>query len=313
MLFIKLAVTGGGIWLLFRQIDLGSTLELMIGADPLWMFAAVLCHVPMIMATAQRMRAILKSQGHDVPFGLLNRWNWISRFFVFFVSTLGMDLARGYYLKRWGVPFSQTVLTLIYDRGIGALAFACFSLPSVFLLIGWPGAELALLGSFALPVIGFVVWVQINGLFLRQARRFERLEESQPQQSEGALRTLLTHLRQFNALLLNARLFTSAMTMGLAIVFTTALSALCAGEAIGLKVDWGFYLLAVPLPMFLAMLPISVAGLGVREWAFVLLFGGIGVADNQALALSLLTFLTLVPTSVVGGMLFLTDRSKSGQ
>jgi uncharacterized membrane protein YbhN (UPF0104 family) len=50
------------------------------------------------------------------------------------------------------------------------------------------------------------------------------------------------------------------------------------------------------------MVPISLAGLGVREGIFIYLFTRIGVSQEAALSLSLLFFFVTLLVSVLGGI-----------
>jgi uncharacterized membrane protein YbhN (UPF0104 family) len=59
------------------------------------------------------------------------------------------------------------------------------------------------------------------------------------------------------------------------------------------------------------MIPISLNGLGLREYAFVSLFGGIGVAPATGLALSLLTLLMIVLSAVPGGIVYVIFRNRN--
>jgi hypothetical protein len=52
------------------------------------------------------------------------------------------------------------------------------------------------------------------------------------------------------------------------------------------------------------VLPISMAGLGVREGAFVLFLGPLGVAHEQAIALGLLLYLLNLAVSLLGAPAF---------
>ena len=60
---------------------------------------------------------------------------------------------------------------------------------------------------------------------------------------------------------------------------------------------------------FLSMIPVSISGLGVREGGFVIFFQGI-LSQEQALALSVLYFLSSVIVSLSGGVLLSIGRDR---
>ncbi len=74
------------------------------------------------------------------------------------------------------------------------------------------------------------------------------------------------------------------------------------GKEIGIDVHPGYYFLFVPLSTAVSMIPVSLAGLGVREGAFVFLFTRAGSTVEEALSLSLLWFAVMVSVSVLGGV-----------
>jgi uncharacterized membrane protein YbhN (UPF0104 family) len=54
--------------------------------------------------------------------------------------------------------------------------------------------------------------------------------------------------------------------------------------------------------------PLALGGLGVREAAFVLFFGALGVADAEAIALGLLVYFVFIVASLAGAPSFVLGR-----
>jgi uncharacterized membrane protein YbhN (UPF0104 family) len=101
----------------------------------------------------------------------------------------------------------------------------------------------------------------------------------------------------------------SVIGAGFAYQMSLVLAALLAARALGIN-QLGFTALMAFFPAVLIaqVLPISIGGLGVREFALVFFLGAVGVGKEQALALGLLFYvLTLVaslsgaPSFAVGG------------
>jgi hypothetical protein len=61
----------------------------------------------------------------------------------------------------------------------------------------------------------------------------------------------------------------------------------------------------VPITTAALLVPISIAGFGVREGLYVALFGQLGVAPAQAVALSLATYGLDILSGLVGGAIYL--------
>ena len=64
------------------------------------------------------------------------------------------------------------------------------------------------------------------------------------------------------------------------------------------------FLLAVPLVTVGGMLPVSIAGLGLREGAWLFLLRGIAIAPTSVLGFSMLFFTGTLLVGAAGGLLF---------
>jgi glycosyltransferase 2 family protein len=98
---------------------------------------------------------------------------------------------------------------------------------------------------------------------------------------------------------------TKLLVAGFAYQLALVLSAVAAAQALGLRPAGLTALLAFfPAVLIAQVLPISMSGLGVREGAFVLFLGPLGVADEQAIALGLLLYLLNLAVSLLGAPAF---------
>ena len=79
-------------------------------------------------------------------------------------------------------------------------------------------------------------------------------------------------------------------------------------QALGIAVAPGDLFVVVPLIATVAALPISIGGLGVREWAGVLLLAPFGITESAAVAIEVMAYFIGVATSLVGGLIFLSGR-----
>jgi uncharacterized membrane protein YbhN (UPF0104 family) len=81
----------------------------------------------------------------------------------------------------------------------------------------------------------------------------------------------------------------------------------CGGLALDLSIDLVYFLALVPISSVVALLPISIGGIGVSEGLYVVLFSLAGLSGEQSLALALymraLGLVALIP----GAAIFLID------
>jgi hypothetical protein len=116
-----------------------------------------------------------------------------------------------------------------------------------------------------------------------------------------AVRSLVSSLQSYSGSAL-------LRSLGVGLVFNVTLIAanVLIGMALGVDVPVAYYMIFVPLTSLVLILPISFAGLGVREGAYVVLFKQAGVAPEVALSMSLLVYaLGTVTPGLVGGVIYI--------
>lgn len=97
--------------------------------------------------------------------------------------------------------------------------------------------------------------------------------------------------------------------------FVLLLAAGCAVEALEIsEVGLTALMAFIPAVLIIQVLPLGIGGLGIREGALVLFLGGIGVADEQAVALGLAIYVLTLLSSFIGfPLLILGGRSRYGE
>ena len=93
--------------------------------------------------------------------------------------------------------------------------------------------------------------------------------------------------------------------------FISMLAVFFIGMGVGLNYDLFTFLVLVPPVMLLTIVPISLAGWGVREGAMIGLFLLVGADKTLVLSMSVLYGLVLIAASLPGLYLFLISRQKS--
>jgi len=67
----------------------------------------------------------------------------------------------------------------------------------------------------------------------------------------------------------------------------------------------------VPVITLISMIPVSLNGMGLREYAFLSLFSAIGVPRESCIALGLLSSALIVLSAIPGGVVYIFFRSRS--
>lgn len=84
--------------------------------------------------------------------------------------------------------------------------------------------------------------------------------------------------------------------------------------SLGIRVNYFYFLFFIPAIIMVELIPISVMGLGTREYALILLFSTLGVSKEYAISLSLMTFiLGPIPLSLAGYFIALREHLSLGK
>jgi uncharacterized membrane protein YbhN (UPF0104 family) len=90
------------------------------------------------------------------------------------------------------------------------------------------------------------------------------------------------------------------LAVSFAYQLVVALGAFLVALAIGLHVGWGAIVAFMPVVAIVQVLPLTIGGLGLREGAFVVFLGPLGVTASQAIAFGLLVYALNLAVSLLG-------------
>ncbi|NUM73075.1 flippase-like domain-containing protein [candidate division KSB1 bacterium] len=119
----------------------------------------------------------------------------------------------------------------------------------------------------------------------------------------GFRASILVYGQSRRALLLLLALTWLYQILGIFIIYLV-------GRSLGIELAIWHYFIYIPLITTIALLPVSLAGLGIREGAFVFFFAQAGVAQAQALSLSLMIFAQSVALALLGGLWYLLAKEQ---
>ncbi|MGH7124214.1 MAG: lysylphosphatidylglycerol synthase transmembrane domain-containing protein [Stellaceae bacterium] len=296
---VKLAISSLLVWLLVRNRDLGGLARQMLAVDHAALSAAVAGLFVLLVPQALRWSVVLGAIGFPIGLRTSLPFTMIGLFFSQTLpSSIGGDGMRAWELHRRGVGMSTAILSVLIDRATGLLGICLLvtaSLPALLRLAPDPAVEA---GVALLLIVGYagIALVMLLDRLPEGLRRIPVLRE---------IAKLSTGLR---AVVLAPRPALAALGTSLVYQLGVVGVVFALAQGIGVPVGPADCLVIVPLANLSAVLPISIAGWGVREGAFVAGFGFVGVAAADAIALSVLFGLLNMLVGVSGGVVWLARR-----
>jgi uncharacterized membrane protein YbhN (UPF0104 family) len=261
----------------FLQIFLGAVRWGLISAD---------CGAPLATTRALRLNLIGTFFNQTLP------------------SSIGGDAVRLWLVARGGAGWRAATYSIFVDRAVGMIALAVIivaSLPWSYGLIDDVHGRSALMlidlaalaGGAGFLVLGRLPWPWLK-------------------------RWWGTHHLHACSVIANRLIFSSRSgpklaTLSLLVHVLTVVIAWCVVRSIAAPVLFGQVFQLVPPIMLITMLPISIAGWGVREATMGLAFGYAGLAANEGVNVSLLFGAVYFIVGAFGGLVWITSAEKAAQ
>jgi uncharacterized protein (TIRG00374 family) len=294
-------------FVIFRNIDFaafGSTLRnasvaiLLAGFLTLW-----IGHFSCVVRWRMLMRPLM-------PVPSLRRLFFIYCMGMFFnlafPTLVGGDAVKIYYTGRPSNSYAQSFAATFLDRdtGLGAmLAIACLS--TVLHPIPVPGVPVSMIvwgvffafaaGNLILFLPGLHGWVSKTLRRIRLAGTAGKIDTV-----SEVLQTMARH----------KTVLAGAIAISFFNQFLYILLVWFVSEGLRLDIPFSYFLTFVPVITIITMVPVSLNGMGLREFAFMSLFGAVNVPPASCIALGLVVSFIIMLASLPGGFVYILYKNR---
>lgn len=269
---------------------------------------AMLASVTVTWLMAYRWRAILSVRGRRLKTGSLFIYYLIGIFFMNFVPGGGVsgDVARLIYVDREVRDKPFVLSTLVYERLVGLFVLLLIGLGATVASRSMrPEGRLIYFAEAALA-LGFLAAAMLMSEYATsRATRVIRASAKRlkvERFGDAASRTLeaISELRRHKGMLL------TTVLLSVMIRVVWSLGCYVVALAMGLPLSMLVVFAFISIVDLVRMLPISIGGIGVREWVLVALFANVGLAREQALMFSFLAFAPILVNAIAGGLIYIS-------
>jgi uncharacterized membrane protein YbhN (UPF0104 family) len=300
---LKAAVSGLLLYFALRFVNIGTVASRLSRIAPGWIALVLLALVVQTTLLAVRWQQLVAQCGASLPFTLLLRFSFIGLFFnQTLPSSVGGDAMR-IWLTGKLTNWRTGTYSVFLDRVVGVVVLAglvIVCLPWTLRLIHDP------VGRTALMVIGLgslgagLVFVSLSWEGLRILQRW------MPTRHLADVAKIAVRVLRAPSTLL------PIIAVSILIHLLTVVAAWAAARSVGADLSLLYALFLVLPVMLVAIVPISIAGWGVREGAMVAAFAYAGLPQADGLIVSLLFGAATLVVSVIGGVIWVlgTERAK---
>ena len=310
---LQAAVTLLLLWLLFHDpVRRHQMVEALHTANLVWLIPGFLCFGLVLVCGAFRWQLLMRVQG--ISLGWFRVWKlvMIGMFFnLCLPGGVGGDLIKVFFAMREAPKSKSAVfLSIIVDRIAGMFALIIVS-AGVFAWFYKPLMSLPMIRAFLITVgviFGAFLLLIAIGIVIDKFHLARRLPPKMPGHAAilDTARAFSIYARDWKAVLgavlismpLNAFIFGTAIFAAFAFVGNPGAAAMTS---------------VIPIVNTISSLPISLAGIGVREGLFSVMLQSLsGTPEDLAVLISITGFALGVGWGLIGGIIYLTYRPVGG-
>ena len=281
---------------LFSKVDFQEVQDTLGRASYAYLFAAALVLLLQVVAGAVRWSMVIKTISSPVRLRVALHVLFIGSFFnQTLPSSIGGDAMRIWHIRHHGYPLRTAINSVLLDRLIALLALA------LFMLISYPFLNQFVANPLLRMAVAVVALALIAGFamlyyFRKIPRRFYGWRITEEIRHISAEAHKVTRI---------PRRAIGIVALSMVIHAMTGLAIYEVARGLGLSIGLLECVVLTPPISLITVLPISMAGWGVREAGMVTALAFAGVAAHDALIVSILLGLLLVLISIPGGVYWL--------
>jgi uncharacterized protein (TIRG00374 family) len=303
---VQVVIGIGALGLVIMKSDARGLAEALKNTRVVYLPIAIAASFVVTWLMAYRWGMILAAKGPRLKTRRLFGYYLIGLFFTSFVPGGGVsgDVARLIYVDREVRDKALVLSTLVYERLVGVFTLLLIGLVATLMTRAHGQTDSMIYLSEAVLAIAFIaIAILMSGYVSSRLARLIRAIGSRIKMmrlAEAAARTLeaMNELKRDGALLFRTAL------ISILIRILWSLGCFVVAWAMGLPIGVLTVFAFISLIDLVRLMPISVGGLGVREWSVVVLFASAGITREQALTFSILAFAPIYLNAIAGGVVY---------
>ena len=299
----RVVVSLGLLYLALRGINFAAIQARLSQINLLWIVLAVLVTIFQIFLGALRWREI--SDLCHAPLSDLTafRYNMIGSFFnQTLPSSIGGDAVRLWLVNRSGAGWRAATYSILTDRAVGLIALALIIVAS----LPWSYGMISdAKGRLALVFVDFAALAGGLGFLLLGHLHWGWLKRWWPTKHVHACSVIA------NQVIFSRKSGPKIAVLSLTIHVLAVVIAWCCVRAIAAAGDFEQLFMLTPPIMLITMMPISIAGWGVREATMMVAFGYAGLAQTDGTVVSILFGAVYFIVGAIGGLVWIFSAEKA--
>jgi len=297
--FIRLLISAGLIMYLARTVDFQPLVDVFPAFRWTFYVAGMALMAAYVLLQAFILDRLLKNRGIVTSWGRMVRYNFIGSFFgVFLPGGAGADIVMAYSLCRNAHDKASVISSILFARVAGLTAMILLAFV-VSMTLGSPVPGVTAVTAAVLAVIAVLIIGNERGLF----RSFQQILITRHAQNR-VLGFVDRSINAMSGLTGSYRMLLVVAPAMLAMGLGRALMDYFMARSLGVVLPFHYFIIFSTVVSLVTVLPITIAGLGLREVTFAGLFAMAGVSQALAVSISLLSFSLSLWVCLAGGIAY---------
>jgi len=261
-------------------------------------------HAVGLLISAIRWKLLLDDRGSRYSVTTLIQYYLVGTFFSHFLpSRFGGDVARMADTRHIREGLAGSFAVIVYERMSGIAALLAFALISSLVKFGFikeiPVIYLFLVANLLAMILLIWAWKKIpENFFIRFQRK------------PGWLSRVLNKLNLVHAIirdfLTRKKLLRKVMIWAFLLQLNVIIHYYFIGQSLKTTaIPFLDYFFIIPILLFILSIPISINGIGVRDFVLIKFFGYYGYDASYAIGFSLLDLFFNLVLGILGGMFYI--------
>ncbi|MDH3376353.1 MAG: flippase-like domain-containing protein [Gammaproteobacteria bacterium] len=275
--------------------------------DPVYVGLSLLLSIILNLLSSVKWHMLLQARGLCSKFGKLFAYYYIGKFFNLFLPTsVGGDVVRIYKLGKEIGNSEEATASVFVERFTGMITLTVFSLFAFvvsYKIYNVPEITISLLVC-AVTII-LIGWMVLDPRPMRLLSNFVTGRFA-------IVNIVVTRLKSTHVAIIaytsDTRALTIAFLNSAAFYFLAVINVWVTALAFSPNIEFASIIVAVPAIMLIMNLPISIGGIGLMEFAYILIFDQFGYGVAIGFSTALLMRIKTVIDGLIGGVVYLSDK-----
>lgn len=286
---LRIVITVILLTLIFRNIEFSNVKDIILQANVKLLIIAIFFQLLSTLLAGYRWGRVMKKMNFGQKSEFYMRSYFKGSFFNQGLPTsIGGDAVRVLDVAGTGHRKRDAFIGVFIDRVLGLTGLLILNLAANFFLPGLLPEKLFLMINLIVVagLLGFITFIYIHKIKALHKGRF--------------LSYILRVSAQLNQILHDIRSIFFHLVIGILIHLFSIINIYFVGQSVGLEYNLLTIAVIVPPVILLTLIPVSLAGWGIREGAMIGLFGLIGGVAANILSMSILYGIILIIASLPG-------------